>query len=134
MNPELEYCTVTHPKVQDGAKLIVAKGLMETFAKKLSLDREFSVHATFTGSELAGTKYRHPLYGRLSEVLIGGDYITTETGTGLVHTAPGHGQEDYLTVCKHLILFRFSSCLLRKNTSCMLSGFEVQSPATFSSK
>ena len=39
---------------------------------------------------------RHPLFDRESPLVIGGDYITTETGTGLVHTAPGHGQEDYL--------------------------------------
>lgn len=37
----------------------------------------------------------------MSEVVIGGDYITTESGTGLVHTAPGHGQEDYLTGQKY---------------------------------
>lgn len=37
----------------------------------------------------------------MSEVVVGGDYITTETGTGLVHTAPGHGQEDYITGQKY---------------------------------
>lgn len=37
----------------------------------------------------------------MSEVVVGGDYITTETGTGLVHTAPGHGQEDYVTGLKY---------------------------------
>jgi isoleucyl-tRNA synthetase len=42
------------------------------------------------------TASRHPLFERESPLVIGGDYITTETGTGLVHTAPGHGQEDYL--------------------------------------
>jgi isoleucyl-tRNA synthetase len=41
--------------------------------------------------------YQHPLYERISKIIVGGDYITTDSGTGLVHTAPGHGQEDYLT-------------------------------------
>ena len=50
---------------------------------------------------ITGTKYTHPLYERESPVLAGGDYITTESGTGLVHTAPGHGQEDYQTGLKH---------------------------------
>ncbi|MEW5304207.1 MAG: hypothetical protein WDW36_006833 [Sanguina aurantia] len=50
----------------------------------------------FKGAVLEGVTYSHPLYTRTSPVVIGGDYITTETGTGLVHTAPGHGQEDYL--------------------------------------
>jgi hypothetical protein len=47
------------------------------------------------GAELEGCTYRHPLFDRVSPLVIGGDYITTESGTGLVHTAPGHGQEDY---------------------------------------
>ena len=53
------------------------------------------------GSDIVGTSYQHPLYPRTSPVLAGGDYITTESGTGLVHTAPGHGQEDYLTGLKN---------------------------------
>ena len=56
---------------------------------------------TVSGAEIVGTTYRHPLYDRKSPVLAGGDYITTESGTGLVHTAPGHGQEDYLTGLKN---------------------------------
>lgn len=47
------------------------------------------------GADLEGCRYRHPLFDRVSPVVVGGDYITTESGTGLVHTAPGHGQEDY---------------------------------------
>jgi len=53
------------------------------------------------GSVLIGTKYQHPLYDRKSEIVLGGDYITTDSGTGLVHTAPGHGQEDYQTGLKY---------------------------------
>jgi isoleucyl-tRNA synthetase len=45
---------------------------------------------------LEHSTYQHPLFDRESPILIGGDYITTESGTGLVHTAPGHGQEDYI--------------------------------------
>ena len=47
------------------------------------------------GADLEGCQYRHPLFDRVSPVVVGGAYITTESGTGLVHTAPGHGQEDY---------------------------------------
>lgn len=61
----------------------------------------FNVLSTFKGSDLIGTTYTHPLYDRTSPVLAGGDYITTESGTGLVHTAPGHGQEDYQTGLKN---------------------------------
>ncbi|CAN1164432.1 Isoleucine--tRNA ligase, chloroplastic/mitochondrial, partial [Linum perenne] len=48
-----------------------------------------------------GFRYIHPVDNRECPVVIGGDYITTESGTGLVHTAPGHGQEDYITGIKY---------------------------------
>ena len=57
--------------------------------------------ATLKGKELVGTMYEHPFAGRESKVVLGGDYITTESGTGMVHTAPGHGQDDYLTGLKY---------------------------------
>jgi isoleucyl-tRNA synthetase len=66
------------------------------------LDGETFEHvATVTGADVTGTIYTHPLYDRTSPVVAGGDYITTESGTGLVHTAPGHGQEDYKTGLKY---------------------------------
>jgi isoleucyl-tRNA synthetase len=73
------------------------------FQDKFDLPEEdpFSVLCTVSGSNLIGTSYTHPLYERSSPVLMGGDYITTESGTGLVHTAPGHGQEDYQTGLKN---------------------------------
>eukprot|EP00804_Cyclotella_cryptica_P006133 CCRYP_018437-RA/>CCRYP_018437-RA protein AED:0.15 eAED:0.15 QI:1269/1/1/1/1/1/2/1097/740 len=68
---------------------------------KFQRAKKLTVLATFLGSSLVGTTYQHPLYERVSSVVAGGDYITTESGTGLVHTAPGHGQEDYLTGLKY---------------------------------
>ena len=61
----------------------------------------FEILASFPGAALEGTTYRTPLDApdptnpALRRVVVGGEYITTESGTGLVHTAPGHGQEDY---------------------------------------
>mmetsp|Transcript_32155 Transcript_32155/g.76865 ORF Transcript_32155/g.76865 Transcript_32155/m.76865 type:complete len:1070 (+) Transcript_32155:192-3401(+) len=105
INPELEYCVVdAHPNVLDGqSKLLVAKGLVESLETKFDLSdgHNLKVIASFNGSSLVGTTYQHPLYERQSPVIAGGDYITTESGTGLVHTAPGHGQEDYLTGLKN---------------------------------
>ncbi|MGB3206298.1 MAG: isoleucine--tRNA ligase, partial [Crinalium sp.] len=74
--------------------LIVAADLVETLSE--TLGKNFQVKATVVGKDLENTTYRHPLFDRESPVVIGGDYVTTESGTGLVHTAPGHGQEDYL--------------------------------------
>lgn len=74
--------------------LIVAADLVERLSSTLGV--ELTVKATFKGNDLEHTTYRHPLYERESPIVVGGDYITTESGTGLVHTAPGHGQEDYI--------------------------------------
>ena len=96
VNPELVYAVVH--AVDDGAPgrfkyLLVAKDLVETLETKF--ETPLVVEATVMGKALEGMLYQHPLFDRRSEVVIGGDYITTESGTGLVHTAPGHGQEDY---------------------------------------
>ncbi len=95
VNEELEYAVAE----SKGQHLIVAKDLVErlseTFATKLT------IKTTITGKALENSLYHHPLYDRISKVVIGGDYITTESGTGLVHTAPGHGQEDYITGQKY---------------------------------
>ncbi|MFC1833776.1 isoleucine--tRNA ligase [Thermodesulfobacteriota bacterium] len=57
---------------------------------------------TFTGKELEGLNCSHPMYDRPS-VLVLANYVTLDTGTGCVHTAPGHGQEDYETGLKYNI-------------------------------
>jgi len=100
INPELSYAVIEHSKT---GRLLVAEALVDTLAKKFDLPEEesFKVLAVVIGHDVIGTSYQHPLYPRTSPVLAGGDYITTESGTGLVHTAPGHGQEDYLTGMKN---------------------------------
>ena len=50
--------------------------------------------ATFEGKALEGLRYRHPFIDRECAIILG-EHVTLEAGTGLVHTAPGHGQEDY---------------------------------------
>ncbi|EIE27214.1 isoleucyl-tRNA synthetase [Coccomyxa subellipsoidea C-169] len=74
-------------------RLVVAEELVDSLGAKFGV--QLQRLGSLTGGQLAGCQYRHPLFERTSPVLIGGDYITTESGTGLVHTAPGHGQEDY---------------------------------------
>jgi isoleucyl-tRNA synthetase len=74
--------------------LLVAKDLVESLAQ--TFGTTLTPKASVKGQTLEHAIYRHPLCDRTSEIVIGGDYITTDAGTGLVHTAPGHGQEDYL--------------------------------------
>ena len=78
---------------QNPKYLIVAADLVERLSA--TLGTQLTVKATLKGYELEHCKYRHPLCDRESPIVVGGDYVTTESGTGLVHTAPGHGQEDY---------------------------------------
>jgi isoleucyl-tRNA synthetase len=100
VNPDLDYSVVQHPKT---GKLLVATDLAAGLAKKFDLPEgeQLEMLKDFKGADLVGTTYTHPLYDRKAPVIAGGDYITTESGTGLVHTAPGHGQEDYQTGLKY---------------------------------
>lgn len=92
VNPELSYAVV---EVETSSKyLIVATDSVERLST--TLGSQLTVKTTFKGKDLEHSTYRHPLFDRESPVVIGGDYVTTESGTGLVHTAPGHGQEDYM--------------------------------------
>ena len=99
VNADLNYAVVevspSEGQAQSNFKyLIVAADLVERLSSTLGL--ELTLKATFKGNDLEHTTYRHPLFDRESPIVVGGDYITTESGTGLVHTAPGHGQEDYI--------------------------------------
>lgn len=97
LNPELNYAVVEVTSSGKGLGfkyLIVAADLVERLSA--TLETPLSVKATVKGKDLEHSTYRHPLYDRESPIVIGGDYVTTESGTGLVHTAPGHGQEDYI--------------------------------------
>ncbi len=96
-----EYCLihVGHKHV------IVASQLAEKVAHKAGLgDFKLTDQPRVTGSALTGLTYRHPFIDRVGPVVTA-DYVTLEDGTGLVHTAPGHGVEDYQTAkANHLYL------------------------------
>ncbi|MBW4432501.1 MAG: isoleucine--tRNA ligase [Pelatocladus maniniholoensis HA4357-MV3] len=97
LNPELNYAVVEVTGLQENSGfkyLIVAADLVERLSA--TLETPLTVKTTIQGKDLEHSTYRHPLYDRESPIVIGGDYVTTESGTGLVHTAPGHGQEDYI--------------------------------------
>jgi isoleucyl-tRNA synthetase len=95
VNPDLSYAVVEVGQDAPGRfrYLIVAQELVDRLSE--TLNTTLTVKATIPGKQLEHTTYHHPLFDRQSEIVIGGDYVTTESGTGLVHTAPGHGQEDY---------------------------------------
>jgi isoleucyl-tRNA synthetase len=89
-HPTLEYAAVASA----GAVYIVAGELMKATADACGWP-EPKVLARFEGRRLEGAVFRHPFIERDSAGILG-DYVTLEQGTGAVHTAPGHGHEDYL--------------------------------------
>ena len=93
VNPDLTYAVVEVASGKPFKYLLIAKDLHERMAPVL--DSGLIIKAEVKGAALEHSTYRHPLFDRESPILIGGDYVTTESGTGLVHTAPGHGEEDF---------------------------------------
>ena len=91
LHPELPYVAI-----DTGAELLVmAEGLHAQVLAELNIS-EFKIVKTFQADVFEKKECRHPLYDRVS-LLVLGDYVTLEAGTGCVHTAPGHGHDDYLT-------------------------------------
>ena len=95
LNPELNYVAVE----TNGEYLILAEGLYEQVMKTLEIE-DFSVAETFKAEIFENKNCKHPFYDRNS-LLILGDHVTLEAGTGCVHTAPGHGQDDHLVGLKY---------------------------------
>ncbi|XP_020589308.1 isoleucine--tRNA ligase, chloroplastic/mitochondrial isoform X2 [Phalaenopsis equestris] len=79
--------------------IIIASDLVPALESKWGV--KLVIKKTFLGAALENCRYLHPLDGKECPVVMGGDYINTESGTGLVHTAPGHGLEDYMTGLKY---------------------------------
>ncbi|MEC0985624.1 isoleucine--tRNA ligase [Bacillus safensis] len=95
VHPNLEYSVL-----QVGAeRYVVASELVEQVAKTLGFE-EYEVVKTLKGKELDNVVAEHPIYGRDSLVMLG-DHVTTDAGTGCVHTAPGHGEDDFIVGMKY---------------------------------
>ncbi len=116
VNPKFEYACVW----ADGAVTVLAAEAVDRVMKKAGASghaiEEYVILGTTTGEKLLGLKYKHPFVASTDGVgsefflkdysvkpnapvhsIVGADYVTLEDGTGLVHTAPGHGTEDYQT-------------------------------------
>ena len=95
LHPELQYALVS----VNGEKLIVAEAMVDDVMTRYEFT-DYRIVGTTDGASLAGLKLKHPLYERDS-LLILGDYVTTDAGTGAVHTAPDHGVDDFYAAKKH---------------------------------
>lgn len=104
MHPEVVYALVKTERNGETILLLIAQDLVESSLQRWELQGE--VIATTTGEKLAGISFKHPLtaahegYARLSPVYLG-DYVTTDSGTGVVHSAPAYGIEDFQSCKAH---------------------------------
>jgi len=95
-HPEFEYVAAEAP---NGEVYILAEDMADGVLASFGI-KDYKVLATFAGKAFEGKKARHPIYDRPSVGILA-DYVTLEAGTGIVHTAPGHGQEDYESGLKY---------------------------------
>ncbi|WP_438329511.1 isoleucine--tRNA ligase [Staphylococcus pseudintermedius] len=97
VHPELTYVQMN----VDGTRYIIAEALVDAVAEQLGWDKEAVVHEKdFKGSELEYIEAQHPFIDRIS-LIINGEHVTTDAGTGCVHTAPGHGEDDFIVGQKY---------------------------------
>jgi isoleucyl-tRNA synthetase len=89
LHPEYDYVLV---KVKEN-KYLVAKALLSKLEQELGWENN-TILKTFKGSDLEYVVTQHPFYDRESPIILG-EHVTLESGTGCVHTAPGHGEEDF---------------------------------------
>lgn len=95
LNPDFDYGVY---KTEKG-NLILGKDLAETAFAEMGIENPELVKE-FKGSTLEMTSYQHPFLDRTGYIILG-THVTADAGTGCVHTAPGHGQEDYVVGCRY---------------------------------
>ncbi|MGB5425349.1 MAG: isoleucine--tRNA ligase [Gammaproteobacteria bacterium] len=94
LNPDFEYAVVQCDTDAGAERLLLAECLMKDVMLRFGIEK-YQVVAYCKGSDLEGQMLGHPLYNREVPVILG-DHVTAEAGTGAVHTAPGHGQDDFV--------------------------------------
>lgn len=95
VHPDLDYSIVQ----VDSEKYIVATELLDSVTKELEWEN-VTVVKSVKGKDLEYVITKHPFYDRDSLVMLG-DHVTTDAGTGCVHTAPGHGEDDFIVGQKY---------------------------------
>ena len=99
MHPKFEYTIFE----KGGDVYVIAQGLLASFLEGVEWEeKDINVIGSVTGSDLELLNTKHPLYDRKSPIILG-EHVTLEAGTGSVHTAPGHGLEDYEVGCRYNI-------------------------------
>jgi isoleucyl-tRNA synthetase len=98
VHPEFEYVLVQRTFNGVAQRLVLAEGLWTKATERYGVPD--TLLATCKGSDLEGVKLQHPFYDRIVPIICG-EHVTLEAGTGLVHTAPAHGLDDYFVGQKY---------------------------------
>lgn len=101
VHPKLEYALVACDVDGQPMQLVLAQALVSSVMERFGV-KQFEVLGTTTGDKLEHSALAHPFLDRESVVILG-DHVTTEAGTGCVHTAPAHGQDDYVVCTRYKI-------------------------------
>jgi isoleucyl-tRNA synthetase len=109
LGPDLEYALVEGP-AHDGKRrlLVLADALVAKALRRYGIE-DTTVLGRAHGAAMEGLILRHPFYSERDIPLILGDHVSAEEGTGAVHTAPGHGQEDFVVGLKYGLLEHYSA-------------------------
>ncbi|MGB0721696.1 MAG: isoleucine--tRNA ligase [Gammaproteobacteria bacterium] len=99
LHPDLDYVLVQAQINGESKRLILAEALHEDAAARYGIEG-VEIVGRCHGHQLEGRLFQHPFYERQVPAILG-DHVTTEAGTGIVHTAPGHGQDDYSVGLKY---------------------------------
>ena len=113
LGPELDYVLAEGPTKADGTRrwLILAEALAEKALKRYGVD-EVTILGRTTGEKLEGLLFAHPFYAERDIPVLVGDHVSAEDGTGAVHTAPGHGQEDFVIGQKYGLIDKYTAAQL----------------------
>ena len=109
LGPDFDYVVVEGP-AHNGKRrwLVIAEALAERASQRYGVS-DFVVHARVKGNALEGVVLNHPFYAERDIPVILGDHVSAEDGTGAVHTAPGHGQEDFVVGQKYGLIEKYTA-------------------------
>ena len=107
LNPDAAYVVVQYDGEHGPERLVLAEALVLDVMSRYAINKDghhdssnYRIIATAVGAALEGVMLKHPFYAREVPIILG-THVTTDSGTGAVHTAPGHGQDDYVVGARY---------------------------------
>ena len=115
VGPELDYVLVEGPPSGSGAGrrqwLVIAEALVGRALQRYGLE-DVVIHGRVQGVELEGQRLQHPFYPERDIPVLLGEHVSAEDGTGIVHTAPGHGQDDFVVGQRYGLVEQYGAAQL----------------------